>query len=276
MSFKENTFFSYFNFDKYIFMEEISSLKLYDHIITLSLKDSMSVSISELRDILDLRDNYTRFFDFEKYILKKIIKDINIFTDLKIEYKKLLSSNTLIQFYFTKNENRLHNTCYNNAKKIMKIIDNKVVNAKAITNLISSYIMKKGYNYVYENSMTAYSSKDTENFDSQLKKALLYDHADFEKKQKDIFILFFEKYETYKNSLLLYNDLYKYLNKILYMSPLLEELYSFDIVTAIRNLQDKEIFEYKNVDLKIFIQYSENKKSLVQLFFKEKLINSSI
>ena len=276
MSFRENTFFSYFNFDKYIFMEEVSSLKLYDHIITLSLKDSMSVSISELRDILGLRDNYTRFFDFEKYILKKIIKDINIFTDLKIEYKKLLSSNTLIQFYFTKNENRLHNTCYNNAKKIMKIIDNKVVNAKAITNLISSYIMKKGYNYVYENSMTAYSSKDTENFDSQLKKALLYDHADFEKKQKDIFILFFEKYETYKNSLMLYNDLYKYLNKILYISPLLEELYSFDIVTAIRNLQDKEIFEYKNSDFKIFIQYSENKKSLVQLFFKEKLINSAI
>ena len=75
---------------------------------------------------------------------------------------------------------------------------------------------------------------------------------------------------------MLYNDLYKYLNKILYISPLLEELYSFDIVTAIRNLQDKEIFEYKNSDFKIFIQYSENKKSLVQLFFKEKLINSAI
>ena len=276
MSFKENTFFSYFNFDKYIFMEEVSSLKLYEYIISLTLKDFISISLSELKDILDLKDSYTRFFDFEKYILKKIIKDINIFTDLKIEYKKPQSSNTIIQFYFTKNENSLHNTYNNGAKKIMKIIEDKVDNPKLITNLISNYIMKKGYDYVYDNSLFTYSLKDIQNFDLQLKKALLYDHTDFEKKQKDIFILFFEKYETYKNSLLLYNDLYKYLNKILYMSPLLEELYSFDIVTAIRNLQDKEIFEYKNVDLKIFIQYSENKKSLVQLFFKEKLINSSI
>ena len=89
-------------------------------------------------------------------------------------------------------------------------------------------------------------------------------------------VLFFEKYELYKNSLVLYNDLYKYLNKILYVTPLLEELYSLDIVTAIRNLRDNEIFEYKNSDLKIIIRYYLNKKSLVQLFFKEKLISSSV
>ena len=88
--------------------------------------------------------------------------------------------------------------------------------------------------------------------------------------------MFFEKYEIYKNSLMLYNDLYKYLNKILYITPLLDELYSFDIVTAIRNLQDSEVFEYKNTDLKIVIRYHLNKKSLVQLFFKEKLINPSV
>ena len=104
----------------------------------------------------------------------------------------------------------------------------------------------------------------------------MYDLADYEKNKRENFILFFEKYELYKNSLSLYNDLYKYLNKIRYITPFLEELYSFDIVTAIRNLHDNEIFEYKNSDLKITKKYKMNKKSLVQLFFKEKLINPSV
>ena len=107
---------------------------------------------------------------------------------------------------------------------------------------------------------------------ARLKNAIV----EFEKNKRENFVLFFEKYELYKNSLVLYNDLYKYLNKILYVTPLLEELYSLDIVTAIRNLRDNEIFEYKNSDLKIIIRYYLNKKSLVQLFFKEKLISSSV
>lgn len=276
MSFRENNFFSYYNFEKYIFMEEPASLKLYEYINSTAPRDFLSLSITELKDILELKNSYVRFFDFEKHILKKIVKDINLFSDIKIEYQKHQSSNTLINFFFTKNENSIYNTSYNMAKKVIKSLKNEVSDHKLITNLISSYIIKKGYDYVSVNAAFADTVKDDSNFDYMLKKALMYDSADFEKNKRENFILFFEKYELYKNSLLLYNDLYKYLNKILYVTPLLEELYSLDIVTDIRNLRDNEIFEYKNADLKIIIRYYLNKKSLVQLFFKEKLINPPV
>ncbi|ACZ10164.1 Protein involved in initiation of plasmid replication [Sebaldella termitidis] len=276
MSFRENNFFSCYNFEKYIFMEEPASLKLYEYINSTAPRDFLSLSLTELKDILGLKDAYVRFFDFEKYILKKIIKDINLFSDIKIEYQRHKSSNTLINFFFTKNENSIYNTSYNLAKKIMKSLKNKIDDPKFITSLISGYIIKKGYDYVCVNASFADTVKDDGNFDYLLKKALMYDSAEFEKNKRENFVLFFEKYELYKNSLVLYNDLYKYLNKILYVTPLLEELYSLDIVTAIRNLRDNEIFEYKNSDLKIIIRYYLNKKSLVQLFFKEKLISSSV
>lgn len=276
MSFQKNNFFSYYNFEKYIFMEEPASLKLYEYVNSTAPRDFLSLSLTELKDILELKDSYSRFFDFEKYILKKIIKDINLFSDIKIEYQRHKSSNTLINFFFTKNENSIYNTSSNLAKKVIKSLKNKVNDPKFITSLISSYIIKKGYDYVCVNTAFADTVKDDGNFDYLLKKALMYDSADFEKNKRENFVLFFEKYEIYKNSLVLYNDLYKYLNKILYITPLLEELYSLDIVTAIRNLRDNEIFEYKNSDLKIIIRYYLNKKSLVQLFFKEKLINPSV
>ena len=257
-------------------MEEPASLKLYEYINSTAPRDFLSLSLTELKDILGLKDAYVRFFDFEKYILKKIIKDINLFSDIKIEYQRHKSSNTLINFFFTKNENSIYNTSYNLAKKIMKSLKNKIDDPKFITSLISGYIIKKGYDYVCVNASFADTVKDDGNFDYLLKKALMYDSAEFEKNKRENFVLFFEKYELYKNSLVLYNDLYKYLNKILYVTPLLEELYSLDIVTAIRNLRDNEIFEYKNSDLKIIIRYYLNKKSLVQLFFKEKLINAPV
>ena len=276
MSFRENNFFSCYNFEKYIFMEEPASLKLYEYINSTAPRDFLSLSLTELKDILELKDTYIRFFDFEKHILKKIIKDINLFSDIKIEYQRHKSSNTLINFFFTKNENSIYNTSYNLAKKVIRSLKNKVNDQKFTANLISSYIIKKGYDYVSVNSAFADTVKDDGNFDYLLKKALIYDSADFEKNKRENFVLFFEKYEMYKNSLVLYNDLYKYLNKILYVTPLLEELYSLDIVTDIRNLRDNEIFEHKNSDLKIIIRYHVNKKSLVQLFFKEKLINAPV
>ena len=276
MSFGKNNFFSCYNFEKYIFMEEPASLKLYEYINSTAPRDFLSLSLSELKDILGLKDSYVRFFDFEKHILKKIIKDINLFSDIKIEYQRHKSSNTLINFFFTKNENSIYNTSYNLAKKIMKSLKNKIEDPRFAASLISGYIIKKGYDYVCVNASFADTVKDDGNFDYLLKKSLMYDSAGFEKNKRENFVLFFEKYEIYKNSLVLYNDLYKYLNKILYVTPLLEELYSLDIVTAIRNLHDNEIFEYKNSDLKITIRYHLNKKSLVQLFFKEKLINTSV
>lgn len=274
LSFKENNFFSYHNFEKYIFMEEPSSIRLYEYINSTSPRDFLSLSIIELKDILNLKNSYTRFFDFEKYILKKIIKDINLFTNIKIEYKKHQSSNTLINLFFTKNENSIFNISHNLAKKLVKNLSDKISDHKLITNLISNYIIKKGYDYVLNNISFADTSKENQNFDYFLKKSLIYDYSQYEKMKKERLLLFFEKYEIYKNSLTLHNDLYKYLNKILYISPLLEELYSFDIVTSIRNLHDKENYEYENSDLKLIIQYSGNKKSLIQLYFREEIINN--
>ncbi len=113
-------------------------------------------------------------------------------------------------------------------------------------NLILNYLEKRGFNYVHNNVMHVYNLKNIRSFDNHLKKALLYDLFSSNQKKQEIkneHVLFFEKYHVYKNSVLLQNDLYKYINSILYVTSSLEELYSFEVINEIKFIVDKKEFE---------------------------------
>ena len=265
----ENIFY-HFNFKKHVFMERNMSLILHGYLSSILPNTSLTTSVTELKELFDLENSYTRYYDFEKHVLKKVIKNINKYTDLEVKYKKTV--NSLINFTF---KNTLENNIFEKTKEIMETIKNKVSNEENMYNLILNYLEKRGFNYVHNNVMYVYNLKNIRSFDNHLKKALLYDLFSSNQKKQEIkneHVLFFEKYHVYKNSVLLQNDLYKYINSILYVTSSLEELYSFEVINEIKNLENGSVFSYENDDFKIFVEFLKNKESSTQIFFREDLL----
>lgn len=268
----DENIFSNFNFKKFIFMEKNLSLILYDRLNTILPNTTLSITIAELKELFELEDLYERYYDFDKYILKKIVQNINKYTDLDVKYEKAPKSSSLINFSF---KNTHSENIFEKSKSIMEIIKFKVTNYENINNLVINYLEKRGYNYVHSNVTHVNNLKNTTNFDTLLKKALLYDHHSSQLKNakiEDQFILFFEKYSVYKNSILLQIDLYKYVNSILYVTPTFEELYSFGVINEIKNLENGSLFSYENNDFKILVEFLKGKNSSIQIFIKESLI----
>ena len=268
----EENIFSHFNFKKFIFMEKNLSLILYNHLNNILPGNTLSVTVAELRELFELEDSYSRIYDFEKYILKKIVKNINKYTDLDVKYERSLHSNSVINFTF---KSTYRENIFEKTKEIIGTVKSKIINYENVYNLILNYLEKRGLSYVQNNVSYINSLKNIQNFDAHLRKALLYDLYSSNLKNiksESKFISFFEKYHVYKNSVILQNDLYKYINSILYITSSLEELYSFEVINEIKNLEDGSFFNYKNEDFEIFVEFLQNKNSSIQIFIREDLI----
>lgn len=268
----EENIFSYFNFKKFIFMEKNLSLILYNHLNSILPGNSLSVTVAELKELFELEDSYTRYYDFEKHILKKLIKNINKYTDLNVKYEKAPYSNSMIKFTF---KSTYRENIFEKTREIMSTVKSKIINYDNVYNLILNYLEKRGYSYVQNNIAYINSLKNIHNFDSLLRKALLYDLYSSNLKNiktENKFINFYEKFHVYKNSVTLQNDLYKYINSILYITSSLEELYSFEVINEIKNLKDGSFFNYKNKDFEIFVEFLQNQNSSIQIFIREDLI----
>jgi hypothetical protein len=268
----EENIFSHFNFKKFIFMEKNISLILYNHLNGILPGNSLSLTVTELKELFELENSYTRYYDFEKHILRKVVKNINKYTDLDVKYEKSAHSSPLINFTF---KSTYRENIFEKTREIMNSVKLKVSNYENVYNLILNYLEKRGYNYVHNNISYINSLKNIQNFDALLKKALLYDLYSSSLKNiktENKFISFYEKYHIYKNSVTLQNDLYKYINSILYITSSFEELYSFEVINEIKNLEDGSFFNYKNDDFEILVEFLQGKSSSIQIFIREDLI----
>ena len=79
-------------------MERNLSLILHSYLSSILPNTSLTISVAELKELFELKDMYNRYYDFEKHILKKVIKNINKYTDLEVKYQK--TSNSLVNFTF--------------------------------------------------------------------------------------------------------------------------------------------------------------------------------
>ena len=166
-SLKKN-FFSLLEIEKFIFMNDSFSFSFYNNIIkNFKDKNEITLPVSLVKTYLNANDKYERFFDFEKYILKKAILDINTFTDFSIEYekikehKKATNKITSISFYINKSK-QSYKPFDNKIYKMLEPIKEKISNPEEIYHLFVLYVSKRGYKYVYDNINYAKNSKDFE------------------------------------------------------------------------------------------------------------------
>ena len=270
-SLKKN-FFSLLDIEKFIFMNDSFSFSFYNNIIkNFKDKNEITLPVSLVKTYLNANDKYERFFDFEKYILKKAILDINTFTDFSIEYekikehKKATNKITSISFYINKSK-QSYKPFDNKIYKMLEPIKEKISNSEEIYHLFVLYVSKRGYKYVYDNINYAKNYKD---FEKNLKKALMLNLASNKLK------LFVNVSKTVKSPIVLFYTLTRKLNKIKRHYPKIEELmYNFKLknIDSISYFNDNDSFEFSNKYIRIFVKYYSSKKSIIEIYLPSNII----
>ena len=268
----KNNFFSLLEIEKFIFMNDSFSFSFYNNIIkNFKDKNEITLPVSLVKTYLNTNDKYERFFDFEKYILKKAILDINTFTDFSIEYekikehKKATNKITSISFYINKSK-QSYKPFDNKIYKMLELIKEKISNPEEIYHLFVLYVTKRGYKYVYDNINYAKNSKD---FEKNLKKALMLNLASNKLK------LFVNVSKTVKSPIVLFYTLTRKLNKIKRHYPKIEELmYNFKLknINSISYFNDNDSFEFSNKYIRIFVKYYSSKKSIIEIYLPSNII----
>ena len=270
-SLKKN-FFSLLEIEKFIFMNDSFSFSFYNNIIkNFKDKNEITLPVSLVKTYLNANDKYERFFDFEKYILKKAILDINTFTDFSIEYEKIKehkkATNKITSISFSINKSKQSYKPFDNKiYKMLELIKEKISNPEEIYHLFVLYVSKRGYKYVYDNINYA---KNSEDFEKNLKKALMLNLASNKLK------LFVNVSKTVKSPIVLFYTLTRKLNKIKRHYPKIEELmYDFKLknIDSISYFNDNDSFEFSNKYIRIFVKYYSNKKSIIEIYLPNNII----
>ena len=270
-SLKKN-FFSLLEIEKFIFMNDSFSFSFYNNIIkNFKDKNEITLPVSLVKTYLNANDKYERFFDFEKYILKKAILDINTFTDFSIEYEKIKEHRkatnkiTSISFYINKSK-QSYKPFDNKIYKMLEPIKEKISNPEEIYHLFVLYVSKRGYKYVYDNINYAKNYKD---FEKNLKKALMLNLASNKLK------LFVNVSKTVKSPIVLFYTLTRKLNKIKRHYPKIEELmnnFKLKNIDSISYFNDNDSFEFSNKYIRIFVKYYSIKKSIIEIYLPSNII----
>ena len=270
-SLKKN-FFSLLEIEKFIFMNDSSSFSFYNNIIkNFKDKNEITLPVSLVKTYLNANDKYERFFDFEKYILKKAILDINTFTDFSIEYEKIKehkkATNKITSISFSINKSKQSYKPFDNKiYKMLELIKEKISNPEEIYHLFVLYVSKRGYKYVYDNINYAKNSKD---FEKNLKKALMLNLASNNLK------LFVNVSKTVKSPIVLFYTLTRKLNKIKRHYPKIEELmnnFKLKNIDSISYFNDNDSFNFSNKYIRIFVKYYSSKKSIIEIYLPSNII----
>ena len=272
-SLKKN-FFSLLDIEKFIFMNDSFSFSFYNSIIkNFKDKNEVTLPVSLVKTYLNANDKYERFFDFEKYILKKAILDINTFTDFSIEYekikehKKATNKITSISFYINKSK-QSYKPYDNKIYKMLELIKEKISNPEEIYHLFVLYVTKRGYKYVYDN-INYVKNSFSEDFEKNLKKSLMLNLASNNLK------LFVNVSKSVKSPIVLFYTLTRKLNKIKRHYPKIEELmHNFKLrnIDSISYFNDKDSFEFSNKYIRIFVKYYSDKKSIIEIYLPSNII----
>ena len=272
-SLKKN-FFSLLEIEKFIFMTDSFSFSFYNNIIkNFKDKKELSLPVSLVKTYLNANDKSERFFDFEKYILKKAVLDINTFTDFSVEYEKIKeckkATNKIISINFSINKSKQSYKPYDNKiYKMLELIKKKISNPEEIYHLFVLYVAKRGYKYVYDNINYAKNSFP-EDFEKNLKKALMLNLASNSLK------LYVNELKTVKSPIVLFYTLTRKLNKIKRHYPKIEELmrnFKLKNIDSISYFKDNDSFEFSNKYIRIFVKYYSDKKSIIEIYLPSNII----
>ena len=278
LSFVEKTLFSYLKIDKFIFMEENFSYNLYLYLIPLFYNQKeVNIELDKLKNILNAETSYERFYDFEKYILKKAIEDIVTFSKYNLSYYKMKTGKninnkvTAIKFILNNKKPGNYFDVKHAANELLNMVKADITNINEMFELILLYIVKRNYDYVSANIKYVLANYNN-NIEKHLKRALLYDLGNTEKIDK--YALYVEDIAYFKTPFILQMNLWRHLTKVSSEIPDYDDvnrLYYSDFFKKIIKLKDKEEFDFTNDSVRIFIKYNVKEESIIRIYIHKEV-----
>ncbi|MBP9477514.1 MAG: replication initiation protein [Sebaldella sp.] len=259
-TFKKDHFLSEININIFFSFTLFYSIHLYNF-LTNKLADFpyTKIDLDKLKEILNIKNNYNRIYDFEKYILQPSLNEINKLSNINFFYNKIKKNNkrnakvlgfeffsitekkldkiNSILLYFNNPEDcdglfhkiiyTLNSISYDEFLEIIKRMDNEVKNSKTKVSLETyflSNIEKRILEYKNQYSLTTNISK-------------------------------IDSFNQYKS--LIFESSYNINNSFLFMWN--------DISSIKRN----QIFEYEDDILKIQSQYFDDGDKFIKIYQKK-------
>ncbi|RRD39383.1 RepB family plasmid replication initiator protein [Leptotrichia sp. OH3620_COT-345] len=267
---KINTLFAMLRIDFLIFMGDEFSYNLYIYLISSQTENNfIEVSLRELKEILNTGNKYDRFFDFEKKVLKKSVDDINLFSDIELQYEKIkigeFKNNRVDKIKFTlksktENDKLLKNIkLTDNINKILDMVKGDIKDFHTTFELIKNYIIKRNFDYVYKNTVFV-KENFKDNIEQSLKKALLLDFAQASSPKKFNEIVNIKK--MYSTPFLIQLDISTLLRKYELVHEL-QILLDTGFFNKINILKDDQILEKHFETFKVYVHYFKNKESVI-------------
>ena len=225
------------------------------------------ISMEELKDMLQIETEYNRFYDFERYVIKDVIDDINENSFSKISYQKLKkgSSSThkveSIVFYML---NSKQITLKEETNLLLELVKYRVKDLSTINHMIRTTVKKFGYLYTKENIEFVLKNKQKA-IDIEIIRALKENPANqiqgLITGRASQLLCSFDKY---------YPDVQSYKTRIS------EELHKQQItfthnsmlIQKFKALEKNYMFNYENETIKVIGHYSDNSPSRFRIYSK--------
>lgn len=262
-SFMIGTDYEKLGINKILTFREKFTYRLYQY-IRRTKKNKINLSIEKIRELLEIKETYKRFYDIEKNLLKPIFKDLEDNGKIILKYTKVKSGDfksakilgILIEKIDVEDNSKII------INEIMGLIKKEVINFSEIYSLILKYLSNYGEEYVRKKvDYTLKNYKD--NFDYFLKRSL---ENNFEVIEAEPNILI-EK--EFKNLFELHSEILKLLRaekKDNSYSP--TYLFNSKFLIKIYNLKDDETLICEEKDFTLKIHYKKRERSMIKLYLK--------
>lgn len=226
-------------------------------------KEGFEVKIDEFKDILNIDNRYERFFDFEKNVLKPILKDLEI--PYKLSYEKVKCGSNLnnkvvsIEFKFLTEE--LGKDDDMKLKSVLFIIKNDIEDIQEVYTVLKNGIQNHGYDLTYKTCFKVKQRYKSINmsFDELLK--IFFKKLDLKDIEPAVIIQKnFLSAKDLRKSLM--NELDKIKPGILMDTSFFCEKFLQDLIL----LKDDKILSFKNNEMSIFISWKSKGESVIKIF----------
>ena len=259
-SLKESGIFDDIDLLLILLFKDKKSFQLYLAMIKNRNQGGFVISRDQLKELLGVgQENYERFYDFEKTILKPALEDINQLTKYNIEYKKIKNSDGFtskimeIEFNFS---HKLSPILAEEIDRLLLPLRDRVDSISTVSKVIEEALLKEGVEFV-RNNLYHLDKGISGSLDEAICLAL---KENKETDQQEKYILVSKTVDIFSNRFIFESRLYKELLKCKFY-------YNYNFLKALRNMKVGETLEYKDERHKINILYlDKGRESTIEIY----------
>lgn len=258
---KESRIFDDINLMLILLFKEKRTFQLYLMMIKNLLKEKFVLSVDQLKELLDVgQENYERFYDFEKTILKPVVDDINKLTKYLIEYKKIKNTDGItskiieIEFSFS---HKLSPIISEEIDRLLYPIKDRLDSIAKVSKFLEKALLNDDIDQV-KNKLYRLDKDIKGNLDEAIY-LCLKENSDNEVKEEN-YIQLSNTEDVFSNRLIFESRIYKELLRCKFY-------YNYNFLKLLRKMKIGEPLHYNDKKYKIEILYQDKgQKSSIKIY----------